>query len=174
MCIWRLALCFKPLWEEHGGHQGPHVEEETNPTRCHLDPEHWPAPFQQPFKISTVITAKEHTVYRKSACVCRKTHLPERYRKIHNSTFFKSEWWLWVGSKMGKCGDSNDSWNLSLVSSTPAHCLSSHTENSAITIKHFDINRNFSTLKLIQMSEEKSLLYTNLLKICEWTALVNK
>lgn len=62
-CIWRLLLCLKPLWEEHGGHQGPHVKDETHPARCHLDPEHRPAAFQQALDPSTVVTADKHRLH---------------------------------------------------------------------------------------------------------------
>ena len=51
-----LVLSLKPLWTEHGGHQGPHVEQEADPAGGHLNPEDRPAPVQQLLNLGVVVT----------------------------------------------------------------------------------------------------------------------
>lgn len=49
------GLGLKALWTDHGGDEGPHIEDETDPARGHLDPEHRPTPVQQLLNLMVVI-----------------------------------------------------------------------------------------------------------------------
>lgn len=56
------VLGFKALGADHGSDEGPHVEEETDPTGGHLDPEHGPASVQQLLNLVIVVAATEKEV----------------------------------------------------------------------------------------------------------------
>lgn len=58
----RPPLGFEALRADHGSDEGPHVEEETDPTGGHLDPEHRPASVQQLLNLVIVVAATEKKV----------------------------------------------------------------------------------------------------------------
>lgn len=57
MCV----LGLEAFGADHGGEQGPHVEDETDPAGRHLDPEHRPTAIQQLLYLMVVIATGKQT-----------------------------------------------------------------------------------------------------------------
>lgn len=59
VCVCVLGL--EAFGADHGGEQGPHVEDETDPAGRHLDPEHRPTAIQQLLYLMVVIATGKQT-----------------------------------------------------------------------------------------------------------------
>lgn len=71
------ALGLEALGADERGHEGPHVEEQTDPARHHLDPEHRPAAFQNLLNLVVVVT--EVDAHRPSRYIFNKCN----HTKMH-------------------------------------------------------------------------------------------